>query len=130
MLSEPSAPAQAAAQRPRTVLLRKELVVPFAVGEVHLRRFLVVAPDGGSARSRRSRRSRLRSTAHYLVAEGRPTPLVSKLHALYYKVDTPDVLPLRSADPLQRRRQRHRTKTTLFDHAKQRAELRWKRGRW
>jgi hypothetical protein len=58
------------------------------------------------------------STAYYIVAEGRPTPIVSKLYTLYYKADTLldvfSLLPQRGS-LYSEEGKRHRLKTTLFD---------------
>jgi hypothetical protein len=60
------------------------------------------------------------STAYYIVAEGRPTPLVSKLYTLYYKMDTLldayTLLPQRGSVYSQEG-SRHRFKVSQFDHA-------------
>jgi hypothetical protein len=66
------------------------------------------------------------STAYYIVAEGRPTPLLSALYALYYKVDTlldtSTLLPQRASVYTQEGKRR-RMKTTMFDRAKHDAEF-------
>jgi Protein of unknown function (DUF3108) len=66
------------------------------------------------------------SIAYYIVADGRPTPLVAKLYSLYYKVDTLldvySLLPQR-ASVYSEEGKRHRMKTTMFDHAKKRADF-------
>jgi hypothetical protein len=65
------------------------------------------------------------STAYYIVAEGRPTALVSKLYSLYYKVDTLldvyTLLPQRGSVYSEEGR-RHRMKTTMFYPARRQAE--------
>ena len=65
------------------------------------------------------------SLAYYVVAEGRPTALVSKLYTLYYKVDTLldayTLLPQRGS-VYSEEGKRHRMKSTLFDRAKKTAE--------
>jgi len=64
------------------------------------------------------------STAYYIVAEGRPTPLLSKLYTLYYKVDTLldvfSLLPQRGS-VYSEEGKRHRMKVTLFDHPAKKA---------
>lgn len=71
--------------RPRT-----EAAVPFRVGEtltydVAWSRYLVA----GSAVSRVvEKRPSYNSTAYYIVAEGRPLPLIARIYALYYKMDS------------------------------------------
>jgi len=58
------------------------------------------------------------STAYYVVAEGRPTPLVSKLYSVYYKmdslIDSYTLLPQRGSIYSEEGK-RHRFRTTLFD---------------
>jgi hypothetical protein len=107
---------------------RKELTVPFAAGEtlqydVSWSSYLTA----GTATIRTvEKKPSYGSTAYYIVAEGRPTPLVSKLYSLYYKVDTLldvySLLPQRSS-VYSEEGKRHRMKTTRFDHPKQRAEF-------
>ena len=106
---------------------RKELPVPFTVGEtltydVSWSSYLTA----GTATIRAlEKKPSYGSTAYYIVAEGRPTPLVSKLYSLYYKVDTLldaySLLPQRGS-VYSEEGKRHRMKTTLFDHPKQRAD--------
>ena len=65
------------------------------------------------------------SSAYYIVAEGRPTGILSKLYTLYYKADTlldsRVLLPQRGSIYSQEGN-RQRTRITVFDHAAQRAE--------
>ena len=113
------AAAQPAAKKPRSV--------PFAVGEaliydVSWSTYLTA----GSATIRVvERKPSYGSVAYYLVAEGRPTPLVSKLYSLYYKVDSLldaySLLPQRGSIYSQEGK-RTRMKTTLFAHAKRQAD--------
>jgi hypothetical protein len=64
------------------------------------------------------------STAYYIVAEGRPTSLVSKLYTLYYKADTLldsySLLPQRGS-LYSEEGKRRRMKTTVFNQASKRA---------
>jgi hypothetical protein len=65
------------------------------------------------------------STAYYIVAEGKPTGLVSTLYTLYYKADT--LLDARSLLPQRgsiysQEGSRRRTRLTRFDQAAQRAD--------
>jgi hypothetical protein len=115
-----------AAQRSRPAP-RKELAVPFAVGEtltydVSWSSYLTA----GTATIRTAeKKPSYGSTAYYMVAEGRPTPLVSKLYSLYYKVDTLlDVYSLlrQRGSVYSEEGKRHRMKSTLFDHPRQRAD--------
>ena len=113
------AAAQPPAKTPRAV--------PFAVGEtltydVSWSTYLTA----GSATIRvAERKPSYGSVAYYLVAEGRPTPLVSKLYSLYYKVDSLldaySLLPQRGSVYSQEGK-RSRMKTTLFAHAKRQAD--------
>jgi len=64
------------------------------------------------------------SDAYYIVAEGRPAPLLSKLYELYYKADTLldvySLLPQR-ASVYSDEGKRHRMKVTTFDQAAKKA---------
>src|SRR5437867_7166677 len=97
-----------------------ERPVPFRVGEtltydVSWSTWLTAGKVVATVRDKRPSYS---STAYYIVAEGRPTPLVGKLYSLYYKMDT-----LLDASTLLSQRgslyseegRRHRFRTTLFD---------------
>ena len=69
---------------------KRELAVPFAAGEaltydISWSTFLTA---GSATVSVKEKKPSYGSTAYYIVAEGRPTPLLSKLYALYYKADT------------------------------------------
>jgi hypothetical protein len=106
---------------------RKEFAVPFSVGEtltydVSWSSYLTA----GTATIRTAeKKPSYGSTAYYMVAEGRPTPLVSKLYSLYYKVDTLldvySLLPQRGS-VYSEEGKRHRLNSTLFDHPRQRAD--------
>ena len=66
------------------------------------------------------------STAYYIVAEGRPTPIVAKLYTLYYKADTLldafSLLPQRGS-LYSEEGKRHRMKTTMFDQGARKASF-------
>ena len=69
---------------------RSERAVPFKVGEtltydVSWSSYLTA---GTAVTTVKEKKPSYNSTAYYIVAEGRPTPLLSKLYTLYYKVDT------------------------------------------
>jgi hypothetical protein len=69
---------------------RTERSVPFAVGEtlsydVSWSTFLTA---GTATVTVREKRPSFDSTAYYIVAEGQPTPLLSRLYTVYYKADT------------------------------------------
>ena len=71
------------------------------------------------------------SLAYYIVAEGRPTPLVGKLYSLYYKLDTLldsyTLLPQRGS-VYSEEGSRHRFKVTQFDHKAHTAFFEYKAG--
>lgn len=101
---------------------RVERRVPFAVGEtltydVSWSSYLTA---GTAVTTVREKRPSYSSTAYYIVAEGRPTTLLSRLYSLYYKVDTLldgySLLPQRGSIYSEEGR-RHRYRTTLFDRA-------------
>ena len=68
----------------------------------------------------KEKRPSYNSTAYYIVAEGRPTPLLAKLYTLYYKVDTlvdsTTLLPQRGSIYSEEGK-RHRLQVTQFDRA-------------
>lgn len=92
----PAVAAQRAAQRPappatRPVPRPADTVVPFKVGEtltfdVSLASYMVAGTAITSVRERRVGDGA--APAYYIVAEGRPLPLLSRLYSLYYKMDT------------------------------------------
>lgn len=113
---------------PRIAKARTEPAVPFRVGEtltfdVAWSRYLVA----GSAVSRVvEKRPSYNSTAYYIVAEGRPLPLIARIYALYYKmdslVDSYTTLSQRSSVYAEEGSAR-RTTTTLFNRATRKAEV-------
>lgn len=130
----PSSPlsSQRAVPRPtpapgRAAVARAESPVPFKVGEtlswdVSWSLFPVTA--GTAVATVREKKPSFNSTAYYIVAEGRPVPLVAALHTLYYKMDT----LLDSVGLLSQRGSLYseegsdrRTSTTRFDRAMRRA---------
>jgi hypothetical protein len=106
---------------------KHELPVPFAAGEaltydISWSTFLTA---GSATVSVKEKKPSFGSTAYYIVAEGRPTPLLSKLYALYYKADTLldvyTLLPQRGSiysDENGRKRMR----VTKFDHGTRKAQ--------
>src|SRR5712664_3774227 len=69
---------------------RTERAVPFKVGEtltydVSWSAYLTA---GTAVATVKEKKPSFNSTAYYVVAEGRPTPLVSKVYSLYYKMDS------------------------------------------
>src|SRR5216684_1913960 len=112
--ARPAPPAGAAAAR------RAERAVPFKLGEtlsydVSWSSYLTA---GTAVTTVREKKPSFNSTAYYIVAEGRPTPLLSKLYSLYYKLDTLldsyTLLPQRGS-VYSEEGKRHRFKTTQFD---------------
>lgn len=99
---------------------RRERSVPFKVGEtltfdVSWSSYLTA---GTAVTTVKEKKPSYNSTAYYVVAEGRPTPLLSKLYSLYYKVDTLidayTLLPQRGS-VYSEEGARHRFRTTTFD---------------
>jgi hypothetical protein len=97
-----------------------EPTVPFRVGEtltfdVSWSSFLTA---GTAVATVKEKQPSFNSTAYYIVAEGRPTPLVAALYPVYYKLDTLldsyTLLPQRATAYTEERR-KHRLKTTRFD---------------
>ena len=71
----------------------------------------------------REKRPSFDSTAYYIVADGRPTALLSRLYTLYYKADTLlDVFTLlpQRASVYSMEGKKERMKTLRFDHAAKR----------
>jgi len=106
----------------------REAVVPFSIGEtltydVAWSTFLVA----GSATSRVvEKRPSGNSSAYYIVAEGRPLPIIARLYALYYKMDS----LMDSYSTLSHRTSlykeegsRKRMTTTTFDRAAKRGQF-------
>jgi Tfp pilus assembly protein PilE len=101
---------------------RAEKRVPFAAGEtlsydVSWSSYLTA---GTATMTVVEKKPSFNSTAYYIVAEGRPTPLLSKLYSVYYKMDTLldsyTLLPQRGS-VYSEEGKRHRFKTTQFDRA-------------
>lgn len=117
-----SPPAKPAAAAPKAAAPKKEMAVPFKAGEVL--EFDVgwssYLTAGNATVSVLEKKPSFNSVAYYIVAEGRPTPLLSKLYTLYYKADTLvdvySLLPQRGSLYVEEGK-RHRMKTTTFDQA-------------
>lgn len=122
-LREPVA-AQRAARAPQgpsqKAPVRAERTVPFTVGEaltydISWSSFVTA---GSATMSVKEKRPSYSSVAYYIVAEGRPVPLLAKLYDLYYKadtlLDTYTLLPQR-ASLFSRRGRRQQMKTTMFN---------------
>ena len=118
-------PAKAA---PPTGAARAEKAVPFKVGEtltydVTWSAFLSA---GTAVFAVEEKKPSYNSTAYYIVAEGRPTPLVARLYPAYYKLDTlldsSTLLPQRGS-AYSEEGSRHELRTTVFDHAGKKAQF-------
>jgi hypothetical protein len=109
-LSGVEAPAQA----------KKEMAVPFKAGEVleYDIGWSSYLTAGTATVSVKEKKPSYNSVAYYIVAEGQPTPLLSKLYTLYYKADTLidvySLLPQRGSLYV-REGKRQRMKTTTFN---------------
>jgi hypothetical protein len=121
--------ASADAKPPATAAppAHSERPVPFKVGEtleydVSWSSILVA---GTATLKVQDKRSSYGSTAYYIYAEGRPTPLVARLYSLYYKADTLidvyTLLPQRAAQ-YSNENGKQRMKVTLFDQARRTAD--------
>jgi hypothetical protein len=127
--ARPQAPAPRPAQPARPAAKpRAEQTVPFRAGEtltydVAWSRYLTA----GTATSRVvEKRSSYGSTAWYLVAEGRPIPLIARFYSVFYKMDS----LLDSYTALSQRSSlyaeeagRARTTTTLFNRGTRKAQF-------
>ena len=124
--AHPPVPAKPPASKPAPAP-KREQPVPFAVGEtltydVSWSSYLTA----GTATVRvAEKKPSYGSTAYYIVAEGRPTALVSRLYSVYYRVDTLldvyTLLPQRGS-VYSEEGKRHRMKTTMFYPAKRQAD--------
>ncbi len=97
-----------------------EQAVPFKVGEtltydVSWSSYLTAGTAVATVTEKRASHN---AAVYSIVTEGRPTPLVSKLYNLYYKIDTlldaSTLLPTRASTYSEEGR-RHRLRTTEFD---------------
>jgi hypothetical protein len=99
-----------------------ERPVPFKIGEtltydVSWSSFLTA---GTATATIKEKKPSFNSTAYYIVAEGRPAPIVASLYSVYYKLDTLldsyTLLPQRGS-VYSEEGSRHLFKVTRFDHA-------------
>ena len=105
---------------------RGEVRVPFRAGE--LLTFDVSYSDyvtaGTVTMHVQAKRPSFNSVAYYVVAEARPTPMMSKLYTLYYKadvlMDVYTLLPQR-AGVYSEEGQRHQMKVTTFNNSTKKA---------
>ncbi len=116
------APAPPAKAAPAPAAPRKELPVPYQAGEVleYDIGWSSYVTAGTAAVTVKEKKASYNSVAYYIVAEGRPTALLSKLYTLYYKADTLidvyTMLPQRGSLYVEEGK-RHRMKTTTFNQA-------------
>src|SRR5512135_857979 len=84
-----SASAQPRRRAAPAAASRIERSVPFHVGETltYDVSWSSYVTAGTAVATVKEKKSSYNSTAYYIVAEGRPTPLVEKLYSLYYKLD-------------------------------------------
>ena len=125
---KPAAPSTPTVPGPAdTAPKRTPQSVPFSPGEtltydVSWSSYLTA---GAATLSVKNKKPSYGSDAYYIVAEGRPTPLLSKLYDLYYKADTLldiySLLPQRGSIYSDEGKQ-HRLKVTTFDHAAKKAQ--------
>ena len=100
----------------------RERAVPFAVGEtltydVSWSTFLTA---GTAVSTVKEKKPSSNSIAYYIVAEGRTTPLLSRLYPVYYRMDTlldSYVLLPQRGTYYSEEGKRHRLRTTQFDRA-------------
>src|SRR5678809_1561140 len=113
------------ARPPAAAAPRRERLVPFKIGEtltydVSWSTFLTA---GTAVTTVKEKKPSFNSTAYYIVAEGRPTPIVAKLYTIYYKLDTLldsyTLLPQRGT-VYSEEGGKHRFKVSRFDHAARR----------
>jgi Protein of unknown function (DUF3108) len=118
----PQAKAPAAAPAPK-----REMAVPYKAGEVL--EFDIgwssYVTAGTATATVKEKKPSYNSVAYYVVAEGQPTSLLSKLYTLYYKADTLidiySLLPQRGSLYV-REGKRQRMKTTTFNQAARKAK--------
>jgi hypothetical protein len=115
-----AAPTAVKPPAPPSAVPRTERSVPFAIGEtlrydVSWSSYLTA---GTATTTIKEKKPSFNSTAYYIVAEGRPTPLLSALYSVYYKIDSLlDVFTLmpQRGSVYSEEGKRHRFKTTQFD---------------
>jgi hypothetical protein len=113
--------------KPPAPLVKKEMTVPFRAGEVleYDIGWSSYVTAGTATVTVREKKPSYNSVAYYIVAEGRPTPLLSKLYTLYYKADTLldaySLLPQRGSLYVEEGK-RHRMKTLTFNQGAKQAK--------
>jgi hypothetical protein len=112
---------------------RRERPVPFQIGETltYDVAWSSYLSAGTAVVNVKEKRPSFDSTAYYIVAEARPTPLLSRLYTLYYKLDTLidayTLLPQRGSVYTEEGN-RHHLKTTRFDRRQQKAFFEYQSG--
>lgn len=108
-----------------------ERQVPFRLGEqltyqITWSSFITATAATATFTVREKRAAYDSSLAYYIVAEGRPTPVLAVFYPIYYKADTwldaHTLLPVR-ASVFSQERGRRENKITVFDQARRRAEF-------
>jgi hypothetical protein len=128
----PKAPARPAPPA-KAAPVRAERPVPFHVGETltYDVSWSTYVTAGTVVATVLEKKPSFNSTAYYIVAEARPTPMLSKLYSLYYKLDTLldvyTLLPQRGSI-YSEEGSRHRYRLTRFDRAAQRAFFEYQTG--
>jgi hypothetical protein len=124
---KPHAPAsRPAVKTPAPPPVPKERAAPFHVGETltYDVSWSGSLTAGTIVATVKDKRPSYNSVAYYVVAEARPTALISALYPLYYKMDTLidayTLLPQRGST-YSEEKSRHRFRTTTFDRAHQKA---------
>ncbi len=121
----PLSAQRATPSRPPAAPAKAERTVPFRAGEqlsydITWSSF-ITATAATATVTVREKRAAYGSLAYYIVAEGRPTPILAMLYTLYYKADTwldaYTLLPLR-ASVFSQEGGRRENKATLFDQAR------------
>ena len=126
MLGLAVASVAAGRQAPPRAAARAEKSVPFRAGETlsYDVAWSSYFTAGTASATVLERRTSSNSVAYHIVAEGRPTPLLSRIYTLYYKADTLldvySLLPQRGSVYSEEGRRRE-TKVTRFDHAARKA---------
>jgi len=120
--ASPGSQGQPAPRPPAAAAARRDAAVPFAVGETltYDVSWSSILTAGTAVVTVVEKKPSFNSTAYSIVAEGKPVPLVARLYALYYKMDTlldtGTLLPHRGSLYAEEGKAR-RTSITQFDRA-------------
>ena len=121
----PAAPAAPSAPVP-AAKPKGEVLVPFRAGEqlTYDVSYSTYVTAGTVTMQVQAKRPSYNSVAYYVVAEARPTPMLSKLYTLYYKadvlMDVYTLLPQR-AGVYSEEGERHQMKVTTFNNTTRKA---------